>query len=114
MADYYFNVERRERLRHVADVYFNVEISKRDILQALSFFTDTGIMRVPGAFAASCKAGMRRAGREFCEPGFGHLSAQCLWKFCRELRRFVETVDDQQVLRRFAETTNPRKNRAEM
>ena len=30
--------------------------------------------------------------REFREPGFRHLSAQLLWKFRGELRRFAETV----------------------
>ena len=30
--------------------------------------------------------------REFREPGFCYFSAQCLWKFCGELRRFADTA----------------------
>ena len=30
--------------------------------------------------------------REFLEPGFRYFSAHSLWKLCRELRRFAETV----------------------
>ena len=66
--------------------------------------------------------------KECCEPGLLCLSAQCLWQFCGELRRFAETVtipgkmtektkmrkenkkEKIKVLRRFAETTNPRQS----
>ena len=32
------------------------------------------------------------SGRELCEPGLRYPSAQCLWKFCGELRRSVQAA----------------------
>ena len=53
----------------------------------------------------------------FCEPGFWHSYAQpcgSLAENCGDLRRLRFYLrNDQQVFRRFAETTNPRKNCAE-
>ena len=75
-------------------------------------------VRAPYSEAPSCLTNYRRGihmvrypTRKFCEPR----TAQLLPKFCGESRRpsFVHSRNDRQVLRRFAETTNPRKNCAD-
>ena len=38
--------------------------------------------------------------REFREPGFVYISANCLWKCCGKLWRFAETTNPHQKLRR--------------